>query len=226
MKFIEYANPDALFAQLSVTVIAQLGAALDDRGAAVLAVPGGTTPGPLFDRLAAADLDWSKISACLTDERWVPEDSPRSNTALLRARLLQGKAAAARLLQLRSDAPTPEDGLPALEQTLAQNLPLDVCVLGMGADMHTASLFPGGDRLADALNGDGVLYPMRAAGAPEPRITLSAAVINAARHRHVVILGQDKRGALQAAQGQDPLDAPINAVMQGTYFHWAPKPNS
>lgn len=223
MKFIEYINPEGLFEALAETVVSQLSDALGERGTAVLAVPGGTTPGPLFDRLASADLDWSKISVCLTDERWVPEDSPRSNTALLRSRLLQGKAAPAQLLQLRSDAETPEEGLPALEEILAQNLPIDVCVLGMGADMHTASLFPGGDRLADALSDDGVLYPMRAAGAPEPRITLSAAAINGARHRHVVILGDDKRTAFDAAQGQDPLDAPIVAVMDGTDFHWAPK---
>lgn len=223
MDFIQYDSPDALFDQMAELIAEQLRGAIKDGGRAMMAVPGGTTPGPLFDRLSEIDLGWSDVAISLTDERWVPEDSPRSNTALLRQRMFQNHAAAAKLVQLRSDAATAEEGLPELEAALVEHLPIDVCVLGMGADMHTASLFPGGDQLAEALSGDRLLYPMRADGAPEPRITLSAPVINAARHRHVVILGQDKRDAFDAAQGRDPIEAPIVAVMPGTTFHWAPK---
>jgi hypothetical protein len=78
---------------------------------ASLAVPGGTTPGPVFESLSAVDLDWSRVQVMLTDERWVPEDSPRSNTRLLRERLLVDRAA--RRISCRSSSmrPIAEDRL-------------------------------------------------------------------------------------------------------------------
>ena len=93
------------------------------------------------------------IDVLLTDERWVPEDSPRSNARLVRERLLTGAAAAARFLPFIGDTATPEESLPALEAALAPHLPISVLLLGMGADMHTASLFPGADRLAEGVGG-------------------------------------------------------------------------
>ena len=87
--------------------------------------------------------------------------------------------------------------------------------------MHTASLFPGADQLELALTGDAPLVAMRAPGAPEPRITLSAAVLNAAMARHIVIVGAEKRAALDQAQGLDPQDAPVAAVLKDTTVHWA-----
>ncbi len=83
----------------------ELTAALMNHDTASIAVPGGTTPGPIFDMLCAADLDWSRVHVLLTDERWVPESSPRSNTALMRERLLTDRAAAAHLVPLYAEAP-------------------------------------------------------------------------------------------------------------------------
>ena len=132
------------------------------------------------------------------------------------------RAAAARLLPLYVSAHEPEEVLAELESQIADELPLAVVLLGMGTDMHTASIFPGADRLDTALAADApILVPMRAPGAPEPRITLSARVLNAAMRKHVLIFGQDKRDALDAARGKLPEDAPINAVIDGATVHWA-----
>ena len=221
MDLIEYPDAEMMMMRLADVLASELKQALLTRDRASLAVPGGTTPGPIFDTLCAVDLDWSRVDVLLTDERWVPETSDRSNTALLRRRLLVNRAAAAQLIPLYADAPAPEDRLADLTAGLAAALPLSVVLLGMGADMHTASLFPGADQLELALTGDAPLVAMRAPGAPEPRITLSAAVLNAAMARHIVIVGAEKRAALDQAQGLDPQDAPVAAVLKDTTVHWA-----
>lgn len=221
MDLIEYPDAEMMMMRLVDVLASQIKQALLTHDRASLAVPGGTTPGPIFDTLCAVDLDWSRVDVLLTDERWVPESSDRSNTALLRRRLLVNRAAAAQLIPLYADAPAPEDRLADLTAGLAAALPLSVVLLGMGADMHTASLFPGADQLELALTGDAPLVAMRAPGAPEPRITLSAAVLNAAMARHIVIVGAEKRAALDQARGLDPQDAPVVAVLKDTTVHWA-----
>ena len=192
-------------------------------GPVTLSVPGGTTPGPVFDVLAATDLDWDRVSVVLNDERWVDETSPRSNTALLRARLLQGRAASAHLVPLYlAGVANPDDALEALQTGLRPHLPLTVCLLGMGADMHTASLFPGADRLAQALSADAPLVlPMRAEAAGEPRITLTAPVLAASHHIHILITGVEKRVALDRALSLPPELAPVRAVLDAATVHWA-----
>jgi 6-phosphogluconolactonase len=167
------------------------------------------------------ELDWARVDVMLTDERWVPETSERSNTRLLRERLMVGPAAAARLVPLYAPAPAPEERLAELSAGVAATLPLSVVLLGMGADMHTASIFPGADQLAEALHGDAVLVPMRAPGAPEPRVTLSAQVLRGAMNRHIVMIGAEKRRAFDAARHMAPEEAPIAAVLKGATVHWA-----
>lgn len=201
---------------LTDDVAAQLMVAIALRGRATLAVPGGTTPGPFLTLLSKVDLDWSRVSVMLTDERFVPESSDRSNTRLLRETLLQNNAAAAILIPFYKDADTPEDVLDDLSDAISAALPLDVCVLGMGADMHTASLFPEADRLTEGLDMDSkaVLLPMRAPGAPEPRLTLTAPVLCGAEHIHILITGPAKKTALEAALVEGPASkAPIRVVL-------------
>jgi 6-phosphogluconolactonase len=87
--------------------------------------------------------------------------------------------------------------------------------------MHTASIFPGADNLDAALTGEVILVPMRAPGAPEPRVTLSAAVLSGAIERHLVIIGPEKREALERARTLTPQEAPVAAILKGTVVHWA-----
>jgi 6-phosphogluconolactonase len=221
MDFKEYPDAELMMIDLANQLAGDLENALLTHDRVSFAVPGGTTPGPVFDTLSAVDLGWDRIDVMLTDERWVPETSDRSNTRLLRERLLVDKAASATLIPLYADAPTPEDKLPSLAAALDPLLPISVMLLGMGADMHTASIFPEADQLDTALNGSDNLVAMRAPGAPEPRITLSARVLKGAMCRHIVIIGDEKRAALNRARHLKPHEAPVAAVLSGSTVHWA-----
>lgn len=224
MRLIEYSDREALFTALAEGVALELAKALaDEKARATLAVPGGTTPGPFLERLREARLDWPRVRVMLTDERWVDESSPRSNTRLLRETLLAGPAAAAELVPLYRPARTPEEVLDELAAGVAAALPITSLVLGMGEDMHTASLFPGADRLAEALSADAPpLLAMRAPGAGEPRVTLTAPVLRGARHIHLLIAGEAKRAALERACAPGPVEeAPVRIVLDRATVHWA-----
>lgn len=222
MNFATYPDREMMVLALADQIASELREAIEAKGRATLSVPGGTTPGPIFDTLSGVDLDWSKVAVMLNDERWVDETSPRSNTRLLRERLLKDRAAEAVLVPLYADAPRPEDKMDALAEGIAAHLPIDVLLLGMGADMHTASLFPGADRLAEALSDDApILLPMRAEAAGEPRITLSAPVLRDAMHIHILITGAEKRAAIERAETLPVEEAPVGAVLANATVHWA-----
>lgn len=223
MKLVEYADQEMMMIDLANVLVGELNEALMIGERASFAVPGGTTPGPIFDALCATDLDWNRVDIMLTDERWVPETSGRSNTALLRRRLLVEKTAKANFVPFYTGHDNPDDAVDLLNERLTEHLPLTVLLLGMGADMHTASLFPGADRLADGLSSNApAVLPMRADGAPEPRVTLTAPVLQSAMSTHVVITGEDKKAALQTAQNASVDDAPIKTVLANATVHWAP----
>ncbi|HMO07760.1 MAG TPA: 6-phosphogluconolactonase [Paracoccaceae bacterium] len=222
MNIHEYPDRDLMYLSLADRMAGQLADFLRREGAATLSVPGGTTPGPVFDILSGVDLDWSRVAVILNDERWVPDDSPRSNTRLLRERLLHGRAAAARLVPLWAPTPAPEEALDTLADGVQAVLPISVLLLGMGADMHTASLFPGADRLTEALAADAPpLVAMRAEAAGEPRVTLTAPVLAGAMHIHILITGAEKRAALDRALTLPPETAPVRAVLDHATVHWA-----
>ncbi|MEO1601858.1 MAG: 6-phosphogluconolactonase [Pseudomonadota bacterium] len=219
--------PEAqLGAALADRVAADLRTALAARGRARLAVPGGTTPGPFLEALGQAALDWENCAITLTDERWVPVSDPRSNQGLLASTLFRGPAAGAEFVPLYGATADPADSLSAIGTALTQiALPLDVMVAGMGADMHTASLFPGGVGLAAALAPDSPpVAAITAPGADEPRITLTAPVLQGARNRYLLIKGAEKRAALDSAlAAADTERAPVRVLLEApggvTVFH-------
>ena len=221
MNLITYPDSEMMMMDLANVLAGELERALIGEDRATLAVTGGETPGPMFDTLCAADLEWVRVDVMLTDERWVPETSERSNTRLVKERLLVNRAAAANYLPLYAPIEEPEHALEGLERAIAPKLPISVLILGMGADMHTASLFPGSDDLAAALHGERILYAARAEGIPEPRVTLSARVLNGAIAKHLVIVGNNKLKALERAKTLPPEEAPIAAFLSGLTVHWA-----
>ncbi len=223
MNLVEYPDAEMMMINLANAIAGELKKHLFQHDNASFAVPGGTTPGPIFDALCDADLDWGRIHVLLTDERWVPEEHERSNTRLLRERLLVERAADAVYVPLYRPAGSPEDVIDDLTEVIRRELPISVLLLGMGADMHTASLFPGADRLKDALAKNAPpLMAMRAPGAPEPRITLTAPVLEDAMTTHVVITGDAKRAAIEKAQKLTASEAPISVVLRDATVHWAP----
>ena len=221
----------ALAMALAERVAERLRAGLLERDGALLAVSGGRTPLHFFELLARMPLDWSRVQVTLVDERWVDESDPRSNARLVREHLLRDAAAAAQFVPLYTGAATPEQGqAEASRRVRALPLPFDAVILGMGVDGHTASFFPDGDQLAAALDPDqpaGVL-PMRAAGAGEPRITLTLPTLLATRQLFLHIEGEDKRKVLADARlGLGPAaHYPVRAVLKAApvpvSVYWCP----
>ncbi len=205
-----------LAAAMATRVADLLREAIAVKGAAILAVSGGTTPKPFFHALSLLDMEWSKVKITLVDERQVPEDSPRSNAKLVKDTLLQNEAAAARFVPLFQSLAAAELG------------PFDIAILGMGNDGHTASFFPEGDNLAAALDPDGkrAIVEMTAPGAGEPRLTFTLPKLLVAQNLFLHIQGQDKMSVLdQALGGTDALEMPIRAVLNAkkpVELYWCP----
>ncbi|MDC1482462.1 6-phosphogluconolactonase [Ascidiaceihabitans sp.] len=221
MSFQEYSDREMLIIEVAQKIVGDLKTALLTQENVSFVVPGGTTPGPIFDILCAADIEWNRVHVMLSDERWVPDDNDRSNAKLLRDRLLVNRAAAAKFTPFYVPDVEVADACKDVSEKLASEWPISVLVLGMGADMHTASLFPQANGLDAALRADAdALLPIQAEG-QEQRVTLSAPVLNRAISKHIVIFGDDKRAALDVAKGSLPEVAPVAAVLDGAKIHWA-----
>lgn len=222
MNIIDYADREMLAMHVADLLAGELQSCLLTHETASFAVPGGSSPGPIFDILSGIHFEWDRVHVMLTDERWVPQDDPRSNTALVRQRLLTGRAAQARFVPYYVDGVTAAQGAEMSAPAVAPELPLSLVLLGMGEDMHTASLFPGARGLQRAMAHDApLLCPISAEGQDIDRVTLPAHVLNGAMSRHLVIFGEAKREALARAVSLDAEDAPIVRVLGGGTVHWA-----
>ena len=219
-EIVTYPDAELMALSLADRIAAELRVNLDAQRPTSLCVPGGSTPALMFRALSGLPLDWEKVTVFLNDERWVDGDNPRSNSAMLRKTLLVGPAAAAAYLDLYTGDPTPEGAAPALSEQIKPHLPITVLVLGMGDDMHTASLFPNEPGLEALLASDAPPV-MAAAGGAEPRITLTAPALQSALNIHIMIKGAQKRAALEAATGADPVSAPISAFLRNAVVHYA-----
>lgn len=207
-----------LAATLSDIIADRLDAAVRQRGKALLAVSGGSTPGLLFDNLADADIEWGKIVVTLVDERYVPDTSPRSNAALVKSRLLQRRAAKAKFLPLYQPDRTVAAAADLADSGLRLlGLPLDVVVLGMGNDGHTASFFPDAAELAQLLDpaNPRLVSSVNAPSAGEPRLTMTLPPIAAARFVALHIEGDEKAATLDKALSPNST-LPVRRVMDAT----------
>lgn len=211
-----FESREALAEALAAQVAADLTRVIAAKGEAVLAVSGGTTPALFLAALSMQSTDWSRVVVTLVDERQVPEANPRSNAALVRRLLLAESAAKARFVPLFGN------------EAEAAKLALDVVVLGMGADGHTASFFPGGDTLAQAIDPhtDQSIIAISAPGSGEPRLTFTLPALLAASSLCLHIEGHEKMTVLRAAiAGSDPLEMPIRAVLAAAKpldLYWCP----
>ena len=207
---------EALAETLARDVADELSRAIEAKGRATLAVSGGTTPRLFFEKLSMIDIPWSRVAVTLVDERQVPETSERSNARLVRQHLLQNRAAAARFV-------------PLVDNPDAEKMPaFDVAVLGMGNDGHTASFFPGGDTLAEAIDAETSkrLIAITAPGSGEPRLTFTLPVLEQAGRLALHIEGTEKQQVLKQALAAGPEeDMPVRAVLRGAApvtLYWCP----
>ncbi|MEO5641442.1 MAG: 6-phosphogluconolactonase [Sphingomicrobium sp.] len=228
-EFWDYDSPEEMAAAVAGDVGFIIESALDARGNAMLALPGGTTPGPIYAQLVKADLNWKKVTIIPGDERLVGMDSELSNVRALARIFLP---AGARVIPVTGDIKDYKLAGNSADARL-QDLPWppDLVWLGMGEDGHTASIFAGPD-LADALDAPkarrmvGVMPDPLPPEAPVARVTLTRSAILAARTILIVIRGQKKRDMLeQAIEDGHSSKLPIGRVLaecdQPIDIHWS-----
>jgi len=205
-----------------------LAAAVEARGRGVLVATGGRSPGPVYDRLRLAPLDWSRIAVTLSDERLVPPASPDSNAQLVRRRFLNGPAAAATFTPLWSPSGSPPAAARGAEPFVRRLLPFDVVMLGMGEDGHIASLIPGSHILPQAMDmaSDRLVMgvPAGVGSPPLPRVTLTLPALLQSNAIFLLIAGDAKREVVERALAG--ADLPVRGVLaQGKVpvrVLWAP----
>jgi 6-phosphogluconolactonase len=216
-EFRSFADSATLLDSLTGAVGDLLDQALAARDRAGLVVSGGRTPGDLFRRLALKPLRWRDVTVTLADERWVPPGDPASNEGLVRRTLLgDPPGAQARFIPLYTGDETPEAGEAACARALAAlPRPIDLVMLGMGDDGHTASLFPDAPTLGDALTSKAPCLAMRPPGAPQARMTLTLPTLLDSRRIILLITGASKRQTLEQALTDGPVeDMPVRAILR------------
>ncbi|KGJ90053.1 6-phosphogluconolactonase [Colwellia psychrerythraea] len=229
-KTIEFKARNELDNALAETVSHILAKAIKDTGKASIAVSGGSTPKGFFNLLSQSDIDWSKVTITLADERWVPIDSEASNTRLVYENLLQNKANTAKFFHLKQGDELTDETLADLNVAARKTLlPLDVLILGMGEDGHTASLFPCSAEINVALDetNDAVLLKVQPKTAPHQRISFTYASLITSKNIFLHSCGEAKKTVLtKALLGDDPFEMPIRAFLQhpslNTQIFWAP----
>ena len=199
------------------------------KGKASIAVSGGSTPKGFFKMLSNKEIDWKKVTITLADERWVDINSDASNTRLVHENLLQNKASVAKFFHLKQGVRLCEETL--IDLNLAANntlLPLDVVILGMGEDGHTASLFPCSEQIAQGLDSanENSLMKVEPKTAPHQRITFSFAALKQSKNTFLHVCGINKKQVLDRAfSTNDIFEMPIRAFLQGegidTQVYWA-----
>ena len=225
----DYDDADELADAVAGDVGFIIESALDARGSALIALPGGKTPGPIYEKLAKAKLDWKKVTIIPTDERIVAMTDPLSNAAMI-AKIFIPKGA--RVIPVISDKAPDYKAAGVAADARLQDFPWppDLVWLGVGADGHTASIFPGVD-LDEALNGPktrrmvGVMPDPLPPEAPVARVTLSKAAILSARTLMLVLTGKEKKKLLEraikdGASSTLPVGRVLADAEQAIDFHW------
>lgn len=213
-----FADREAAAAGCADVLAGLIGAALAARGVAHVALNGGSTPRPVYERLPGLVEDWSAVHVWFGDERCVPPGDEESNYRLASETLIAGAALPPEHVHRMRGELGPQDGARAYAAELAEHLELDdagipvldAVHLGMGPDGHTASLFP--EHPALAVTGWATVGVEDSPKPPPERISLSLAALNAARARVLHVVGGDKRAMLARALGQPTAEVPASLL--------------
>ncbi len=230
IEWWDYDDADEMAEAVAGDIGFVIESAIDARGAAVIALAGGKTPLPIYEKLAKAKIDWKRVTIVPGDDRIVPLGDPLSNvTAIGKVFIPKG----ARVIPLVSDKAPDYKAAGRAADALLQDVhwPLDLCLLGVGGDGHCASIFPGPD-YDEALNGPkerralGVMPDPLPPEAPVARVTLSRAAIVSARALMIAATGQAKKDVLEAAIKQGASSSyPVGRVLADVELpvdiHWA-----
>ncbi len=216
---VQIVDAAALPAVVAAWLVAEIGQAVALRGECAIGLAGGTTPRRIYELLASPDwrsqVPWAQVHVYFGDERAVPPDHADSNYRMAREALLAAvPIPEAQVHRMAGDAPDLDAAARAYEAVLPASL--DIVLLGIGADGHTASLFPGSPALQAGTRR--VLAAPGPNGAP--RLTVSPAVLAAARRVAVIATGADKAAAVaQALDGSpDTAAIPARLVRGATWF--------
>ncbi len=198
----DYESPEELAEAVAGDVGFIIEQALEARGRAIVAFPGGETPKAALALLAARKIEWADVTIVPTDDRLVPPTDARSNVGMLAKMFLPKRA---RVVPLCAGETDPQAAGRAADERLADlEWPLDLAWLGVGADGHVASIFPGPD-YDGALNGPKIRRAMGLRPDPLPpempvnRVTLTKAALVSARVITLVLMGNDKRKMVEQA---------------------------
>lgn len=222
-----------LIETLQRVFVKSLRQALGQQPAATILLSGGSTPTPLYRQLSTADLDWARVHVALVDERWVATDSAASNERLLNENLLIENAAAANFTGMKNDHSTPFDGAAECNvRYAALPSPYTICLLGMGPDAHTASLFANAEGLGAALDSNQYCAGIRAVrsevtGDNLERMTMTPWSILQSRRLILLITGDDKWEVYQQARSASAsADKPISLFIHQNSVplevYWSP----
>lgn len=214
-----FATRNACLEALADELVTRLRRAIAGQGRASLLLPGGSSPAPLLPLLAAAELDWSRVMASPSDERWVAAGDEQSNLRLLRAGV-----PGAQWLDPRQGS-TPEQAAQRWGEQLQSWLPMTAVLLGMGEDGHFASLFPGMPGLEAALDraAEPAALPAQAPSEPRLRLTPNLALLRRSDWLGLLLFGSAKRSLLEQAQ-QGLGDWPVRQLLEQSVpvqVYWA-----
>ena len=211
---------DAWAASIAGRIEETLGAAVIDNGRALFAGPGGSTPSPVYARLAQADIGWDRIAITIVDERYVPETSADSNACLIKDVLLQGPAAKATFIPLYHPEVTVDRAAAVAAKALADaGGRFDAVLLGMGEDGHICSMFPESPTLKTLLsptlkpNVLGVPHGRDGAAPSLERISITLPYLMSAGRVVLGLKGAAKRSVFEREADGDPAVQPIAAMI-------------
>lgn len=224
VKVCAFDSREELTQSLSALLQDKLSNAVASKGNASLAVSGGSTPVPLFQSLSQASLPWSKVRVTLVDDRWISPEEADSNDRLLNTHLLQDYAKEACYIPLWQADSTAEAAVIDCQKRLAViDGQLDVVILGMGNDGHTASLFPCSSELPSALTSSDDCIAVNPTSAPYARMSLTPARLLNSELRILHICGNDKLETLSQALTSTPESMPIKLFLDHPIIiYWAP----